>query len=257
MSDRLVHRIAKPAAQYRLYCFPWAGGGAGFYGQWGKIFPSTVEVCSIRLPGRESRYGEPRYEDAATLVKEVTQTLLPEFKETPFAFFGHSMGAHLGFEIARYLKENHKMEPLHLTVSGTSAPHSELRKANTSHLSRLPDDEFTKKIIEIGGTPKEVSDNKELMKLFIPTLKSDFKLIENYSFEYPASGPVLTCPVTTFDGSEDRPHDMKAWGDLSKGDFSSYVLPGGHFYLFDKDNQKKLADYLTQIFHVNDAMDIV
>ncbi|XP_077979148.1 S-acyl fatty acid synthase thioesterase, medium chain-like [Glandiceps talaboti] len=256
MTDQLVYCLSKPNALYRVFCFPWAGGGARFYGNWGKLFPSSVEVCSIRLPGRESRYSDPHYEDAAVLVKDISQALLPKFKEKPFVIFGHSMGAHIGFEIALHLKKNYQIEPVHLIVSGTSAPHSELRKSSRLNLSSLPDKEFVERIKQIGGTPKEVANNAELMKIFIPTLKADFKIIENYDYVLPASGPVLTCPVTVFDGTEDRPHDLKAWGQLSKGDFTSQMMPGGHFYLFDKDNEKKLVDYITQIFHINDMLDI-
>ena len=33
----------KQNAKLRLICFPWAGGGAAFYANWGKKFASEVE----------------------------------------------------------------------------------------------------------------------------------------------------------------------------------------------------------------------
>lgn len=33
----------KSSAEIRLICFPWAGGGAAFYANWGKKFAGEIE----------------------------------------------------------------------------------------------------------------------------------------------------------------------------------------------------------------------
>src|SRR4029078_6802022 len=47
-----------PAARLRLFCFPYAGGGAMIFRKWADAFPSTVEVTALRLPGREGGLGD-------------------------------------------------------------------------------------------------------------------------------------------------------------------------------------------------------
>lgn len=41
------------SAELRLICFPWAGGGAAFYANWGKKFASEIEglmqFCIINI----------------------------------------------------------------------------------------------------------------------------------------------------------------------------------------------------------------
>ena len=39
----LTCRFPQTYAQCRLICFPWAGGGALFYANWGKLFSSNIE----------------------------------------------------------------------------------------------------------------------------------------------------------------------------------------------------------------------
>ncbi len=49
-----------------------------------------MEVCAIRLPGRESRLAEPAFEQMEPLVDALTDAVLPRL-DLPFVIFGHSM----------------------------------------------------------------------------------------------------------------------------------------------------------------------
>ncbi|XP_077346991.1 S-acyl fatty acid synthase thioesterase, medium chain isoform X2 [Lithobates pipiens] len=243
--DKLVncfHR--RPDAITRLICFPWAGGGSLFNAQWGRLFDDSVEVYSLRLPGRESRSREPFPHSLDQLVDEITDVLLPLLREKRFAFFGHSFGSLSSFATAIRLKENYGLEPIHLFVSGASAPHSPLRYSPQKR-SELSDEEFLKWMASTQGTPPELLQNKEAMQLFLPQLKADLKLAENFVYDKPPA-PVLSCGLTCFDGTEDVPHDLAAWKDLTSGDFSIHMLPGGHFYLKDSTNEKSLVQYISR-----------
>nr|XP_014345426.1 PREDICTED: S-acyl fatty acid synthase thioesterase, medium chain isoform X2 [Latimeria chalumnae] len=169
----------KPEAVSRLICFPWAGGGAIHYAQWGKLFNSSIEVYSVRLAGRESRAKEPFAQTMEQIVNEVTSVLLPDLQEKPFAFFGHSFGSYTSFATAEHLKRNHGLEPVHLFVSGASAPHSKARYP-IQRRTELPDEEFIKWMTSVGGTPPEILTNKEMLQLFFPTLKADLRIVENF-----------------------------------------------------------------------------
>ncbi|WAQ97978.1 SAST-like protein [Mya arenaria] len=60
MSDKVLNcLLRRPQAKWKLFCFPWAGGGAVFYANWGRNMSEDVEVHGVCLAGRESRYNEP------------------------------------------------------------------------------------------------------------------------------------------------------------------------------------------------------
>ncbi|KAM5157028.1 S-acyl fatty acid synthase thioesterase, medium chain-like isoform 2-T2 [Mantella aurantiaca] len=243
--DKLINCFySRPNATTRLICFPWAGGGSLYNAQWGRLFDDSVEVCSLRLPGRESRSREPFPHSFDQLLDEITDVLLPLLREKRFAFFGHSFGSFSSYATAVRLKEKYGLEPIYLFVSGASAPHSPFRSSSQKK-SELSDEDFLKWMAVTQGTPPELLQNKEAMQIFLPTLKADLKLVENYVYEKP-SAPLLSCGLTCFDGTEDVPHDLAAWKDLTSGDFNIHMLPGGHFYLRDSKNEKSLVQYISR-----------
>nr|XP_004569274.2 S-acyl fatty acid synthase thioesterase, medium chain [Maylandia zebra] len=243
--DKVVNCFKKrPDAVARLICFPWAGGGSIHYARWGNVLSSSVEVLAVKLPGRESRAKEPFFENMQQIVDEVISVLLPLLKEKPFALFGHSFGAFTSFAVADALKKIHNVEPVHIFLSGASAPYSETR-IKTPKRSDLSDEDFLKWLISIGGTPPELLANPEVLKLFLPALKADLHVVENYRCNK-ASIPLFSCPVTCFDGKDDIPHDLQAWKDITSGDFTIKMFHGSHFYLKDSGNEKKILDYVTK-----------
>ncbi|XP_037549452.1 S-acyl fatty acid synthase thioesterase, medium chain [Nematolebias whitei] len=234
----------RPEAAVRLICFPWAGGGSIHYSRWGNVLNSSIEVLAVRLPGRESRAGEPFFENMQQLVDEVVAALLPLLRDKPFALFGHSFGAVTSFAVADALKKRHDLEPLHVFLSGAAAPYSELR-LNAPKRSQLSDDDFLRWLASIGGTPAELLENPEVLKLFLPALKADLHVVENFRCEKP-DRPLLSCSVSCFDGKEDVPHDLPAWRNITSGDFSIRTFDGSHFYLKDPGNEKILLDLITK-----------
>ncbi|KAJ8000305.1 hypothetical protein DPEC_G00203460 [Dallia pectoralis] len=242
--DKVLNCFTKrPEAVASLICFPWAGGGSIHYARWGKILTS-VEVFAVKLPGRESRAKEQFFQSMEQIIDEVVSALLPVLKEKPFALFGHSFGAMTSFAVADALKRIHNLEPIHLFLSGASAPYCQMRiQAPTrSHLS---DEEFLQWMTRIGGTPPELLANPEVMRLFLPALKADLHVVENYRCDRPVR-PLFSCPVTCFDGKQDVPHDLKAWKDISSGEFTVQMLPGAHFYLKEAANEELILDYITK-----------
>ncbi|XP_037119190.1 S-acyl fatty acid synthase thioesterase, medium chain [Syngnathus acus] len=234
----------RPEAVARLICFPWAGGGSIHYARWGNVLNSSIEVLSVRLPGRESRAKEPFFENMQQIVDEVLHLLLPVLKEKPFALFGHSFGAHTSYAVADALKKLHNIEPVHIFLSGAPAPYSETR-IQTTKRSDLSDKDFLKWLGSIGGTPPELLANPEVLQLFLPALKADLHVVENYKCNT-ALSPFLSCPVSCFDGKDDIPHDLQAWKDITTGDFLVRMLDGSHFYLKDPGNEQIILDYITK-----------
>ncbi|KAG7278786.1 hypothetical protein CRUP_019092 [Coryphaenoides rupestris] len=282
--DKVINCFSKkPDAAARLVCFPWAGGGSTHYARWGRVFSGSVEgtgeggggaflvvsggvcwwwcwwcllvlvvVLVVSAVGAGGGVWEPFFLSMQQIVDEVIEALLPALKEKPFAFFGHSFGAMTSFAVADTLKRLHGLEPLHLFLSGASAPYSETR-ISAPKRSALSDDEFLQWLSSIGGTPPELLANPEVMKLYLPSLKADLHVVENYRCNRPTT-PLLSCPLTCFDGRQDRPRGdvsflncgFGAWKEVSSGDFTVRMLDGDHFYLKDPTNEKVLIDFVTK-----------
>ncbi|NXH23684.1 SAST synthase, partial [Myiagra hebetior] len=237
----------RPDALCRLICFPWAGGGTLQLSQWGKLFSDSIEVLSIRLPGRETHLKEPFAKDMASIVNEVTNALLKELKEKPFAFFGHSFGSYMSFALALHLKEKYGLEPVHLFVSGGHAPSSESFLAvKALPVSAAKDEEIVARLKILGGIPPELLNNEDILKQVVLTFREDFRVLQTFLFEKAEMGIPFSCDITIFNGSEDEAYDVQAWQELTSGDTSFYQLPGGHFYLLEPSNQSFLTKHITR-----------
>jgi medium-chain acyl-[acyl-carrier-protein] hydrolase len=213
-----------------LFCFPYAGGIPA-YGTWVDQFSPTIrhniELCSIHLPGRESNHREPLIYDLATILKHL-EPMIASYDDLPYAFFGHSMGALMSFELARQLRRHALPGPVHLTVCGHRAPQLDNRH---EAIHKLPDQEFLAKLREFGGTPEEVLNNPELIDILTPVLRADFAVCENYSYleEFP-----LDCSITAFGGRDDPKvsrDELSAWRSQTVNSFAFRMFPGGHFFL--------------------------
>lgn len=224
--------VPKPncAAKVRLYCFPYAGGSAHVFHRWPDAIPEA-EVCMIQLPGRGSRLREA----CLTRVEEAVEGIASAIRfDQPFAFFGHSMGALIGFELARSLRRKGLAQPSHLFVSGRSAPDWVSRKPP---ISGLPEAEFREALRKLNGTPEAVLHSQELMDLMAPTLRADFGICERY--KYTPEEP-LCCPISVFGGSEDhRCHleSLEQWRSHSRREFSVTIMPGNHFFLHSAEGR--------------------
>lgn len=242
--DKVVTCFKKrPEAVARLICFPWAGGGSTHCARWGLVL-SSVEVLSVKLPGRESRGAEPFFHSMQQIVDDVITALLPVLTEKPFALFGHSFGAVACFAVADALKKRHNVEPLHIFLSGASAPFSEVR-LHAAKRSDLSDQDFLKWLTAVGGTPPDLLSDPEVLQLFLPALKADLRLLESYRLDRP-DRPPLTCPLTCFHGKDDVPYDLTAWRDVTSGELTVRLLAGAHFYLKEPLNEEILLDHMRR-----------
>jgi medium-chain acyl-[acyl-carrier-protein] hydrolase len=209
----------------RLYVFPYAGGSAAAARDWDGRLGPQVEVTAVPLPGREVLIKEPPLVDHREAIAYLRRTLVPTL-EPPFAFYGHSMGAHLAFEVARELRRDSLAEPAHLFVSGASAP----QFGPPSPHAHLPDDQFVARLRELGGTPDAVLMHEELLLFLLPLLRADFALAESYSY---LAEPPLSCPISVWGGTEDgHPRErLESWRTQTTGPFRLRMLRGGHFFI--------------------------
>ncbi len=215
----------------RLFCLPYAGGGAAAYYPWIGRIPPGIDLVRILLPGRETRLREPLFSRLEPLVATLVEELIP-WIERPFAVYGHSIGTLLAFELVRELRRRYKVLPTHLFVSGYRAPHLPPFEAPISH---LPDADFIGRVRQYGGIPDPVAKNQELMEIFLPILRADFEISETYV--YREESP-LECPISAFGGLADPKitcDKINAWSLHTSMLFSSHLFPGGHFFIQDSE----------------------
>jgi surfactin synthase thioesterase subunit len=231
---------SKPRPRLRLFCLPYAGGGASLFRLWADKLPEDVEVCPVFLPGRERRMQEPPFKRLRPLVEALEQALQP-FIDVPFAFFGHSMGALISFELTRHLRRSKWPGPVHLFAASFRAP--QLPDRNTP-LHNLSDAAFIDMLSRIGGTPQSILEHAELMKMILPIMRADFELCETY--EYASESP-FDCSITAIGGQEDTlvsVQELEAWHVQTRSSFGLSLFPGDHFFL--QNQQDKLLQALAR-----------
>ena len=224
----LVRFEHRPQAQLRLFCFPYAGGGASLFRQWSALFPPEVEVYAVQLPGREDRQREEAFTAVPALIAALSQNLEP-LLDRPFAFFGHSLGGLLSFELTRCLRRQSGLLPLRLFIAACRAPQSlEL----SFPIAGLPDAEFLAQVqLRYGGLPRVVLDEPELLQLVLKVLRSDLKALESYHY---LLEPPLACAISVFGGADDPVvslEELENWQLQTRQDLQLTSLPGGHFFL--------------------------
>jgi medium-chain acyl-[acyl-carrier-protein] hydrolase len=222
----------------RLYVFPYAGGGASAARSWQARLGPQIEVRPVSLPGRDALFSKAPLTSHADALVYLHRALVPVL-ESPFAFYGHSMGAHLAFELARDLRRLGLPQPVHLFVSSAPAP----RLGPPGPYAELPDDEFLALLKRLGGTPDEVLEHEEVLELMLPLLRADFALAESYVY---GPGTPLSVPISAWGGTDDAGSEerMAAWGEETTAGFRLRMLPGGHF--FAREHEETLLEGLKE-----------
>jgi medium-chain acyl-[acyl-carrier-protein] hydrolase len=210
-----------------LFCFPSAGAGASLYRHWSALLPADWEVCPVQLPGRETRFHESAFAHLSSLIDALSVALQP-YLDKPFAFFGHSMGGMIAFELARKLRAQGSRLPVQLMVAATREPPFTPQEPI---MHDLPRREFRESLRQLGGTTPEVLENEDLMEVFEPLLRADFAAVETHIYE---PGAPLECPLSVYGGLEDNrcPRErLEGWRNHTTGVFRLRMFPGGHFFL--------------------------
>jgi medium-chain acyl-[acyl-carrier-protein] hydrolase len=230
-----------------LFCFPYAGGSSVIYSKWKPYIEEFVNLMPVELSGRGRRISERSYSSMNEAVDDVYNIVSPLLDDSPYALLGHSMGCILTFELYNRIRQCKKQEPLHLFLSGRYPPSVHRDEAN---VHSLPDDEFKEKILSYGGTPSEIFDDKEISKVFVPIIRADYKIIEEY--KYTDKGEKINCDMSVFCGSRDiisTKEESLLWRDFANKSFKFYEFDGGHFFIHDYT--REIADIINRILNAH------
>lgn len=231
LDDFVSCQWPNPKARLRVFCFPFAGGGASVFNTWADELPSDIraqsELCAIQLPGRDTNVRDPPFNRLSALLDALAPAI-GRYSNTPFAFVGHSMGALVSFELARRLRRDGCLGPTHMVVSGHRAPQLPDRQPP---IHQLDDQAIMDRLRNFGGTPEAVLKNHELMELLLPVLRADFAVCETYVY---TSEEALACSITAFGGNDDAKvnrEELSAWHAQTSNSFSMHMFPGDHFFI--------------------------
>ncbi len=125
-------------------------------------------------------------------------------------------------------------EPIKIFFSGSKAPYL---PQNEIKRYQLPDEEFMKVVLHYGGNSEDVFKSKDLCDLFIPILRADFRIYEEYKF-VPGREKIKT-DIVVYYGRNDSSvtyDDMIAWQEVAGSGFKLVAFEGSHFYLNEDAN---------------------
>jgi medium-chain acyl-[acyl-carrier-protein] hydrolase len=227
--------VRSPQTKLRLFCFPYAGGGASVYRTWQKEFPSPIEVCPLQLPGREMRLKEEGIRDFPSMLEQICNAL-DAFVVEPYALFGHSMGAFLAYEVAHELIRQGNRPPAHIFVSGHQAPQVASKLLSKS-VYTMSDEDLINEVSALDG-PAFISTLQDpgFRKLVLRTLRADLEVCQSYQDCRPTHS-LLNVDMSALGGIDDftvRFEDLKRWREIVAGCFSTHLIQGDHFFVVNR-----------------------
>jgi medium-chain acyl-[acyl-carrier-protein] hydrolase len=227
--DKWVIRVraVDPEPRLRLICFPYAGGSPEAFRSWAGALPPHVELIAVRLPGRGVRLRERMYRSWDPLVEDA-YAALAGYLDEPHAFYGHSFGGRLAYELTHVTVAANPGLTHRLFVSGCRSPDAAQPRP---YLHELPDDEFRAALRAMGGTPGEVLDHPALMRMALPAIHGDIRLAELWNDRH---GEGVDVPITVLYGRDD-PIDgepgVRGWARFTTRGAQLVEFPAGHFFV--------------------------
>ena len=211
----------------RLYIFPHAGGSTQYYVPFARAFSGDMKRIAVQYPGKRGAHDLAAFTSISDLADGVSKMISPQDDhDGGIAFFGHSMGGLVAFEVARRFEEAGRKVAA-LFVSACAAP-------GRSGYDHIPESDrgLLDAVSEMTGLNPEFLENEEFRDRILPTLRG-FKAITKY--ECP-SDATLSCPIYAYLGDDDEvatTEKVLPWAQRTTAEFAMREFPGHHFYLDD------------------------
>ena len=216
-----------------IFAIPYAGGNSYCYRDLAKASSLGCAWETLELPGRGKRPKEPLLESIEAMASDVVKQIYSRGCEV-FKIFGHSMGGLVAHRAVQIIEDRHQnyLSIDHLFISGCRAPGLQRLKAVRASLSRA---ELISAIDSLGGLPREIREDADLMGFFEPILRADFSAVDRYR---PSPVERIHTPITVFSGKNDpevNDADVAAWRETGSQQArffflsrESFLFPGSY-----------------------------
>ncbi|XLS29488.1 thioesterase II family protein [Flavobacteriaceae bacterium M23B6Z8] len=222
-----------------LFVLPHAGGHSHSYQGFEKFIASNIKIIPLEYPGRGTRAGESLIGEIHALVDDIFEQIKNRIS-SPFAIYGHSMGALVGILLVHKIIENTQRYPLHFFASGACGP----TVKDKSEIYHLNSNDFWAELANQGGIAKEILKDQDLKNYLEPILRNDAKVTELYHHD--ADYSMKSIPITVFMGSDDQiapANQAISWQKETTLPITIFEFKGGHFFIFDEIQK------ITRIFN--------
>lgn len=230
MSNSYLIPLQRPEhAVVNFVLFPHAGSHANFFWRWRQHLPPDAAVFAVQLAGRMNRSQLPYDEDFAITTRHIAEAVEKQ-THGPVHFYGHSLGGLLAFGTALQIQRRRLCPLRSLSISGTAAP----PKQKYRGFRTMNDREVTDCILAYGGIPDELLADTELLNFFLPTVRADLRLLDDFNRLRDWVGQRVSVPLYAYCGRDDKVANrelMADWRLFTDGHFSLDDFPGSHFFI--------------------------
>lgn len=212
----------------QLFCFPFAGGNSYFYESFREYLSCEIELIPIELSGHGYRIMEQCNDTMDKVVEDAYSEVSKHLKkDVPFVFFGYSMGTMICYELSLRLYDRLNIHPQHIFFAANTPPHI---CEDEPDCYNWDDQRFIEKIKEYGGVSEEVLQEKEILDVFLPVMRSDLKVCNEYVCL--DRSKLLQCDITVLYSKVDDPNDvMNEWKTYTNKNCKLYQFKGDHFFI--------------------------
>jgi surfactin synthase thioesterase subunit len=242
----------KANAKLRLFCLPYAGGDISVFKNWSNSLPADIEVYALQLAPQTYPGSKPHFDYLNPLVGDLAEFLLPHL-DNKFAFYGHSLGALINFELCRYLRRHHHLQPIHFFIGSQHAPQLPYPYPSLENLSRSELLNFVKDLTNL-ELSASVGKDDTFLQLLLNSLKAA-SVIQKDNYSYTEEAP-LDCPITSFFGSGDKflnQEHLSAWSAHTNSSFRLHKLDAKHLFL--ESHQEQILQLISQDLKTNHKLD--
>jgi surfactin synthase thioesterase subunit len=224
--------------EMNLWMFSFGGGNETSFSRFEEYLPEHIKLRTFSLPGKGARIKEPQLRNLYLIVDEHFDQIR-ESLNTPFAFYGHSMGTYVAHLLIQRLRDEGLPLPLHAFLTSKVAPslNKDLKR------SLLDDNTFISRLKTLKGMPDFILNNEDMLRIFLPIIRNDFYAIDTYRYRKALPYPV---DLSVFCGSEEAVDDstLSAWQEETSGNFHFKRYEGAHFWIFN--HLPELCTYISQ-----------
>lgn len=162
-----------------------------------------------------------------------------------FAFFGHSFGCDIIFELISRAEHSFWRLPVWIFLLGNTPPFSQKLRMRAAH---LPDEEFVKAMEFFGGIDERLYLFPDILKYFCKIMRADMRIVEAYedNVHLKPEQPWET-DIIVFCGRDDKTFDhalLEDWKICTARSCTICFFDGGHFFV--DDNAAAIAHIINE-----------